>query len=90
MIMTCAYKLNDNLLERNAANLVFSLKEINSSIFLYRENERRVNGKSLIGILSSRFMQGETIKILIDNSEELSRVKEIFNEVGTEVPQEAI
>lgn len=88
--MTCAYKLNDNLLERNAANLIFSLKEINSSIFLYRENERRVNGKSLIGILSSRFMQGETIKILIDNSEELSRVKEIFNEVGTEVPQEAI
>ncbi len=88
--MTCTYKLNDNLLERNAANLVFSLKEINSSIFLYRENERRVNGKSLIGILSSRFMQGETIKILIDNSEELSRVKEIFNEVGTEVPQEAI
>lgn len=88
--MTCAYKLNDNLLERNAANLVFSLKEINSSIFLYRENERRVNGKSLIGILSSRFMQGETIKILIDNSEKLSRVKEIFNEIGTEVPQEAI
>lgn len=88
--MTCAYKLNDNLLERNAANLVFSLKEINSSIFLYRENERRVNGKSLIGILSSRFMQGETIKILIDNSEELSRVKEIFNEIGTEVLQEAI
>ena len=88
--MTCTYKLNHNLLERNAANLVFSLKEINSSIFLYRENERRVNGKSLIGILSSRFMQGETIKILIDNSEELSRVKEIFNEIGTEVPQEAI
>lgn len=88
--MICAYKLNDNLLERNAANLVFSLKEINSSIFLYRENERRVNGKSLIGILSSRFMQGETIKILIDNSEEMGRIKEIFNEVGTEVPQEAI
>ena len=88
--MTCAYKLNDNLLERNAANLVFSLKEINSSIFLYRENEGRVNGKSLIGILSSHFIQGETIKILIDNSEELSRIKKIFNEVGTEVPQEAI
>lgn len=88
--MTCVYKLNNNLLERNAANLIFSLKEINSSIFLYRENERRVNGKSLIGILSSRFIQGETIKILIDNSEELSRIKEIFNEVGTEVPQEAI
>lgn len=88
--MTCAYKLNDNLLERNAANLVFSLKEINSNIFLYRQYGRRVNGKSLIGILSARFMQGETIKILIDNPDEMGRVKEIFNEIGTEVPQEAI
>lgn len=88
--MDCTYYLNQNLLERNAANMVFSLKEIPSSIFLYRENDRRVNGKSLIGILSARFMQGETIKILIDNPDEMSRVKEIFNEIGTEVPQEAI
>ena len=89
-MMDCAYYLNQNLLERNAANMVFSLKEIPSSIFLYREYGRRVNGKSLIGILSARFMQGETIKILVDNPDEMSRVKEIFNEIGTEVPQEAI
>lgn len=88
--MNCTYYLTQNLLERNAANLVFSLKEINSSVFLYRENDRRVNGKSLVGILSARFMQGETIKILIDNPDEMDRVKEIFNEIGTEVPQEAI
>ena len=88
--MDCTYYLNQNLLERNAANMVFSLKEIPSSIFLYREYDRRVNGKSLIGILSARFMQGETIKILVDNPDEMGRVKEIFNEIGTEVPQEAI
>lgn len=88
--MDCTYYLTQNLLKRNAANLVFSLKEINSSVFLYRVNDRRVNGKSLVGILSARFMQGETIKILIDNPDEMSRVRSILNEIGTEVPQEAI
>lgn len=83
--MSCSYYLNENLLERNAANMVFALKELPTSIFLYREQGRRINGKSLIGILSARFMQGETVRILIDNPEELSRVKEIFNEIGTEV-----
>lgn len=83
--MSCSYYLNENLLERNAANMVFALKELPTSIFLYREQGRRINGKSLIGILSARFMQGETVRILIDNPEELSRVKEIFNEIGTEI-----
>ncbi|MBR4890236.1 MAG: HPr family phosphocarrier protein [Clostridia bacterium] len=85
-MMDCTYYLTQNLLERNAANLVFSLKEINSSVFLYRENGRRVNGKSLVGILSARFMQGETIKILIDNPDEMGRIRSILNEIGTEVP----
>lgn len=89
-MMDCTYYLTQNLLKRNAANLVFSLKEINSSVFLYRVNDRKVNGKSLVGILSARFMQGETIKILIDNPDEMSRVRSILNEIGTEVPQEAI
>lgn len=89
-MMDCTYYLTQNLSERNAANLVSSLKEINSSVFLYRANDRRVNGKSLVGILSARFMQGETIKILIDNPDEMSRIRSILNEIGTEVPQEAI
>ena len=87
-MMSCTYYLNQNLLGRNAANIVFSFKEIRASIFLYRENDRRVNAKSFIGLLSARFMQGETIKILIDNPDEMSRIRSILNEVGTEVPQE--
>ena len=55
-MMDCTYYLTQNLSERNAANLVSSLKEINSSVFLYRANDRRVNRKSLVGILSARFM----------------------------------
>ncbi len=50
-----------------------------------RDYGRRINGRSLIGVLSGHFLQGDTIKILIDNSEEMSRIKEIFNEYGTEV-----
>lgn len=83
--MDCTYKLNKNLLSRNATSLVYSLNELKTSVFLYKEYERRINGRSLIGVLSGRFLQGDTIKILIDNVEEMSRVKEIFNEYGTEV-----
>ena len=78
--MSCTYKLNKNLMSRNATSLVYSLNELQTSVFLYKEYERRINGRSLIGVLSGHFLQGDTIKILIDNPEEMSRVKEIFNE----------
>lgn len=86
----CTYYLTQNLLERNAANIVFSLKEVHASIFLYRENDRRVNAKSFIGILSAHFIQGETIKVFIDNPDEMSRVQSILNKFGTLIPQEVI
>lgn len=84
--MSFSYHLNTNLMQRNATNLVFNLQQLKTSIYLYKQGlERRVNGKSIIGILSGHFIQGETIKIFIDNPEQLSRVKEIFNNYGDEV-----
>lgn len=84
--MSCSYYLTENLLQRNAAGLVFALNDLPTSVFIYRAyDERRINGKSLIGILSGRFLAGDTIKILIDNIEEMGRVKEIFDNYGTEV-----
>ena len=85
MNVSCSYKLNLTLWNRNAANLVFALSELPTSVFLYKEYSRRINGKSLIGILSGRFLQGDTIKILIDNPEQMSRVKSIFNQYGKEI-----
>ena len=85
MNVSCSYKLNLTLWNRNAANLVFALSELSTSVFLYKEYGRRINGKSLIGILSGRFLQGDTIKILIDNPEQMSRVKSIFNQYGEEI-----
>jgi len=69
------YRLNYNLFKRNAANLVFSLNEIPDSIYIYRNNdERRINGKSLIGILSGHFLKNEIITIEANNFENWSRV----------------
>ena len=85
MKVSCSYKLNLTLWNRNAANLVFALSELPTSVFLYKEYGRRINGKSLIGILSGRFLQGDTIMILIDNPEEMSRVKSIFDQYGEEI-----
>lgn len=84
--MSFSYKLTKNLLHRNAVQLVFALQELPFSVFLYKDEiGRRTNGKSLIGILSGRFLKGETIDIIIDNTENTSRVKEIFNNFGVEV-----
>lgn len=78
--MSCEYYLTTNLLQRNAASLVFQLNELSTAVYLYKPNdERRVNGKSFVGILSGKYLEGETIKILIDKPEELSRVKRIFD-----------
>lgn len=85
MNVSCSYKLNCNLWNRNAANLVFALSELPTSVFLYKEYGRRINAKSLIGILSGRFLQGDTIMILIDNPDEMSRVQSILNNYGTKL-----
>lgn len=81
--MIIKYYLKENLLQRNAANLSFNLNEISDSIYIYRDNdERKVNGKSLIGILSGHFLQTDIINIEFNNVENLSRIQEIFNEFG--------
>lgn len=85
MNVSCSYKLTHTLWNRNAANLVFALSELPTSVFLYKEYGRRVNAKSLIGILSGRFLQGDTIMILIDNPEQMSRVKSILSQYGEEI-----
>lgn len=84
--MSLSYKLNKDLLHRNAAQLVFSFNELPYSVFLYKQDiGRRINGKSLIGVLSGRFLKGEIIDIIINGAEDWSRVKEILNNFGTEV-----
>jgi phosphotransferase system HPr-like phosphotransfer protein len=72
--MEIKLKLTDNLNNRNAANLVNSLRELSSSVFIYKDSGRKVNGKTLVGLLSENFLKNEIINVNFSNLDELSRL----------------
>lgn len=78
------YKLNKDIIARNAAMLSWSLNQVKSCINIFNKN-RVVNGKSLVGILSGDMRKGDVIIINIDRSTDLNYIKKQFNEVGREV-----
>lgn len=84
--MTLSYKLNKHLLGRNAAQLVFEINLLHGGVSIYRKDATTcINAKSLVGVLSGYYKIGDIITVYVDNVEDLSRVKEILNEYGTEV-----
>ena len=72
--MEIKLKLTDNLNNRNAENLVNSLRELSSSVFIYKDSGRKVNGKTLVGLLSGNFSINEIINVNFSNLDELSRL----------------
>jgi phosphotransferase system HPr-like phosphotransfer protein len=50
-MITIKYKLNKDIIARTAANFVWELNNCESSIYVINNN-RKINGKSLIGVLS--------------------------------------
>lgn len=80
--MEIKLKLTDNLNNRNAANLVNSLRELSSSVFIYKDSGRKVNGKTLVGLLSGNFSINEIINVNFSNLDELSRLQSIFSYYG--------
>ena len=80
--MEIKLKLTDNLNNRNAANLVNSLRELSSSVFIYKDSGRKVNGKTLVGLLSGNFSINEIINVNFSNLDELSRLYSIFSYYG--------
>lgn len=82
---TLKYKVNTNIWGRPAALLNWNLNKISSSLYLITEDERMINGKSMIGLLSGAFKEGSHIKILIEKEEEVNQIKQYFNEIGKEV-----
>ena len=70
------YKLNKNLQSRFAAHLVFKLNDLSTAIFLQKKDEeRKINGKSLVGVLSGNFLEGDIIRIIIDNPSKANEIK---------------
>lgn len=82
--MTITYKLDRDIVARTAAQLNWNLKQVRSSIRIIH-GDRIVNGKSLIGIMSTNMRFDDTISIIIDEPADVEEIKEYFNEVGREI-----
>jgi len=68
-----AVKNQVGLHARPATFFIQKANEYRSSIWVEKE-ERRVNAKSLLGILSLGIVEGSTIKIIADGADEQSAV----------------
>lgn len=81
--MKLQYKLNRDVVARTATMLNWDLNQLHSSIHI-QSNDRVINGKSLLGILSAQYKMGDVITVIFDDEEDLNKIKEIFNELGGE------
>lgn len=77
------YNINVDILANNAANLTNSLKEIASDVYIICNN-KKVNGKSLVGVLTGQIKENSKVKIIISNEDKIKEIRKIFNEYGKE------
>lgn len=80
------YRLNKNLTGRQANMLNWKLTQIPGSVrIINKEENRMINAKSLIGLLSGAFRADNIIDIIIEDERDEKKVKEILNEVGMQI-----
>lgn len=82
--MKLQYKLNRDVVARTATMLNWNLNQLHSSIHI-QSNDRVINGKSLLGILSAQYKMGDVITIIFDDENDLDKIKEIFSEIGGDI-----
>lgn len=68
---------------RPATFFIQKANEFKSSIWVEKEN-RRVNAKSLLGVLSLGIIGGTEIKIIADGADEQTAVEELVERVESE------
>lgn len=83
--MTISYKLNKDVVARTATMLNWNLNSVKSSIRIITKDKRMINAKSLVGLLSGHLETDDQIDIIIDQDQDLMKVKSYFNEVGREI-----
>ena len=74
--------------ERNVQNFVVETEKLNSLIYIQtKKDERRINGKSILGILSLKLKKGDEFKIILFNTfeeelkPELDKVLDVIKEL---------
>ena len=73
---------------RPATFFIQKANEFKSSIWVEKE-ERRVNGKSLLGVLSLGIIGGTGIRIIADGADEETAVSSLVSLVDSEFSEEA-
>lgn len=73
---------------RPATFFIQKANEFKSSIWVEKE-ERRVNGKSLLGVLSLGIIGGTSIRIIADGSDEETAVNGLVALIESEFSEEA-
>ena len=71
---------------RPATFFIQKANEFKSSIWVEKD-ERRVNAKSLLGVLSLNLVQGAEISIIADGSDDAEAVKTLVELIETNFPE---
>mgnify|MGYP004537372577 FL=1 len=71
------------LYARPATFFIQKANEFNCSIWVEKD-ERRVNAKSLLGVLSLGIVKGTPIKIIADGSDEVEAIETLSNLILTD------
>jgi len=72
---------------RPATFLIQKANEFKSNIWIEKD-ERRVNAKSLLGVLSLGVAQGVTVNIIADGSDEVAAVDTLCGLIGSDFAEE--
>ena len=92
MIVSDTIKCEKDFNERNVQNFVAETEKLNSLIYLEtKKDERRINGKSILGILSLKLKKGDEFKIILFNTfeeelkPELDKVLEVISDFNKKI-----
>ena len=81
-MITLNYKINTDLVGRAATQLNWNLNKLSSSLYIITNEERMVNGKSLVGLLQGNIRKGDSVTILLDKEEDITKAKSFLNNIG--------
>ena len=76
-----SYRLKKDLFGRVASQFNWELNGVEHQVFLRIHDGRIINGKSLIGLLSGRFVKGDIIEIATYTQEEQKTVAKVIQKL---------
>ena len=69
---------------RPATFFIQKANEFKSSIWVEKEDDRRVNAKSLLGVLSLGIVKGTTINLIADGPDEEAAINALIELINSE------